>query len=328
MGPGALAQVLCRLPASDDPAFLNRDQHYADAGVYRLAEDTALVQTVDFFTPVVDDPYLFGQIAAANALSDVYAMGGRPLTALNLICFPSAAGSLETMAEILKGGYDKIREAGAALVGGHSVDDPEPKYGLAVTGLVDPRKMITSAGARPGDRLVLTKPLGTGVITTALKGAVITEREAKEAIAGMAALNAPAARAMLECGVSAATDITGFGLLGHLHELLVSSGLGAALDGRALPFYPRTAELAAQGLIPGGAYRNLDYFRENLSVERAGDLEDRLIMLADPQTSGGLLIAVSSVRLGELLGALEKRGVKGYLIGELVEGPAGKITLN
>ncbi len=319
---------MCRLPSSADPAYLNRHQRYADAGVYRLTEELALVQTVDFFTPVVDDPYLFGQIAAANALSDVYAMGGKPLTALNLICFPAGEETLEMMAQILLGGYEKVREAGAALVGGHSVEDREPKYGLAVTGLVDPRRLMTGAGARPGDRLLLTKPLGTGIITTALKGNAISAAEADAAIKGMAALNDAAAAVMPEAGVSACTDITGFGLLGHLHELLAASGRAAEIDSGAVSFYPGAAALAAQGFIPGGAYRNLEYYREAVNwAGRPGDKEDRLIMLADPQTSGGLLLAVPPGRAAAALEMLASRNITGYLIGEIVEGPAGKITV-
>jgi selenide, water dikinase len=276
---------------------------------------------------VVDDPYLFGQIAAANSFSDVYAMGGRPLTALNLICFPCSNHSLDLMEEILKGGFDKIREAGATLVGGHSVEDPEPKYGLAVTGLVDPQKMITGGGARPGDQLVLTKPLGTGIIATALKGAVCSDQEAAEAIQGMAALNDAAGRAMVEAGASACTDVTGFGLIGHLNELLISSNLSAGVDSAQVPFYPGTLELAAQGLIPAGAYRNLDYFRNSISWagEEAKE-EELLIALADPQTSGGLLITVSPERLAALLDLLERNNVPGRRIGAIEQGPAGRIT--
>ena len=314
------------MPASRDPDYLNRDQHFADAGVYRVSENLALVQTVDFFTPVVDDPYLFGQIAAANAFSDVYAMGAKPLTALNLVCFPCSKHSLAIVESILKGGLDKIREAGAALVGGHSVEDPEPKYGLAVTGLVDPRQMVTGGGARPGDRLVLTKPLGTGIITTALKGEALTEKDAAEAIAGMAALNAAAGRAMVRAGASACTDITGFGLVGHLNELLISSGASALIESARVPFYPGSLEMAGLGLIPAGAYRNLEYFRDAVTWEgKKAKEEDLLIGFADPQTSGGLLIAVPPERLEALLKALDDEKVRGYLIGTVEPGFTGRI---
>ncbi len=312
----------------EDPAYLNREQHFADAGVYRLTDELALVQTVDFFTPVVDDPYKFGQIAAANSLSDLYAMGAKPLTALNLICFPSSKQPLSIMEEILRGGFDKIREAGAALIGGHSVEDPEPKYGLAVTGVIDPRKMMATAGARPGDRLVLTKPLGTGVITTALKGEIITAEQAAAAIDGMAALNAAAAAAMIEHRAAACTDITGFGLLGHLNELLISSNLSARIDSSAVPFYPGALKAAAQGLIPGGAYRNLEYYQKAVKWEGNPKAKDDLMILfADPQTSGGLLIAIPPQRLEGLLSSLKQSGVEGRTVGSIEQGPAGTIIV-
>jgi len=316
------------LPSIDDPNYLNREQHYADAGVYRLDDETALVQSIDFFTPVVDDPYLFGQIAAANAFSDLYAMGAKPLTALNLVCFPAERQPLQLLEEILRGGFDKIREAGAVLIGGHSVDDAEPKYGLSVTGLVHPRRMITSGGARPGDLLFLTKPIGTGIITTALKGEQLGEAEAAEALQGMAALNAAAAAAMLEAGASAATDITGFGLLGHLHEMLINSGAGAAINKEDIPLYPRTRELAACGFVPGGAYRNLKHFEE--AVNWTGAEEEKaewLTILFDPQTSGGLLIAVSPQRAEALRAALSRGKAEGFQIGEITGDKAGEITI-
>ena len=288
-----------------------------------------MVQTIDFFTPVVDDPYLFGQIAAANALSDLYTMGAKPLTALNLVCFPSEKQPLNILAEILRGGFDKIRESGAVLIAGHSVEDDEPKYGLAATGVVDPRQMITSAGARPGDRLFLTKPLGSGIITTAIKGDQLTVQEAGEVLQGMAALNAAAAEAMVEAGASAATDITGFGLLGHLHEMLVASGAGAKIYRKAVPVYHGTGEMAAKGLIPGGAYRNLSYFQG--SVYWAGEeqkKEECLLIFFDPQTSGGLLIAVPPERAAALSAALEKRNLRKDYIGEITADAPGKITVS
>lgn len=287
------------------------------------------MQTVDFFTPVVDDPYLFGQIAAANSFSDLYTMGAKPLTALNLVCFPSEKQPLKILEEILRGGFDKIREAGAVLIGGHSVEDAEPKYGLAVTGLVDPRQMITSAGARPGDRLFLTKPLGSGIIATAIKGNQITVNKAGEALQGMAALNAAAGEAMIEGGASAATDITGFGLLGHLHEMLIASGVGAKIYHTAVPLYPGTEEMAAGGLIPGGAYRNLNYFQESVHwVEGEQNKEEHLLIFFDPQTSGGLLIAVPPQRAAALSAALEKRNLRGAHIGEITADTPGRITIS
>ncbi len=320
--------MLCSLPPVEDPAYLNRHQHYADAGVYRISEEKALVQTVDFFTPVVDDPYLFGQIAAANSFSDLYAMGARPLTALNLVCFPAGKQPLKILEKILLGGFDKIREAGAVLIGGHSVEDDEPKYGLAVTGLVDPRRLITSAGARPGDQLILTKPLGSGIITTAIKGDQLTAGEAEETLQGMAALNAGAAAAAVETGVSAVTDITGFGLIGHLHELLTASGAGAAIDGAAVPLYPDTAAMAASGMIPGGAYRNRDYFQKWVRrTEEGPGGDERQIIFYDPQTSGGLLIAVSPERAPLLGAALKKKGVGNDCIGRIIADKPGMIAL-
>lgn len=288
----------------------------------------ALVQTVDFFTPVVDDPYLFGQIAAANAFSDLYTMGARPLTALNLVCFPSTKQPLKILERILRGGFDKIKEAGAVLIGGHSIEDAEPKYGLAVTGLVDPRQMITSAGARPGDLLFLTKPLGSGIVATAIKGGLLTADGAGETLRAMAALNDGAAQAMIQSGVSAATDITGFGFFGHLHELLVASGAGARIDLGAVPLFPGTVEMAAVGMIPGGAYRNMNYYQDWVRREEGEkDGEENLLIFFDPQTSGGLLIAVSPERAADLRTALDKRNLEKTQIGEIVEDIPGKITI-
>ncbi len=307
---------------------MNRAQYFSDAGIYRISEKQALVQTVDFFTPIVDDPYKFGQIAAANAFSDVYAMGGKPLTALNIICFPVTCHPLEVMGTILRGGYDKIIEAGAVLVGGHSVEDPEPKYGLSVTGLVDIDKMITAAGASSGEYLVLTKPLGTGIIATALKGEMITEKEAEAAFSGMAALSAASSAAMVQVGVSACTDVTGFSLLGHLYEILLSSNAAAEIDYNKVPLYPAVREMTAMGMIPGGAYRNLEYMRPHIIWEgQAEEKDDALITLADPQTSGGLLISVPPDKLEQLLNVLQESGSNGHPIGRITEGPAGKIVI-
>lgn len=286
------------------------------------------MQTVDFFTPIVDDPFTFGQIAAANALSDVYAMGGKPLTALNIICFPVSCHPLEIMEEILRGGYDKVKEAGAVVVGGHSIEDKEPKYGLSVTGLVEIAKLITAGGARPGDRLVLSKPIGSGIIATAIKGEMLTEKEAQQFTAGMSQLNAAASEAMLEVGVSACTDITGFSLLGHLHEMLLESALGAEIEYHRVPLYPMVKEMTASGMVPAGAYRNLGYMRSHIAWAGPADLEDdTLIILADPQTSGGLLTALPEEKLELYLEALAKRGVNGSPIGTIIAGEPGKIKI-
>ncbi|RPF47140.1 selenophosphate synthase [Thermodesulfitimonas autotrophica] len=298
-----------------------------DAGVYLLTDEFALIQTVDFFTPVVDDPYLYGQIAAANALSDVYAMGGQPLTALNIICYPTGCGEFETLAAILRGGADKITEAGALLVGGHSVEDKEPKYGLAVTGLVHPAKLVTNRGAREGDLLVLTKRIGTGVITTALKADLAPAAAVEEACREMATLNRAAAAAMQEVGVSACTDITGFGLLGHALALARASAVHLTLNAAAVPLLPEAWELAASGLLPAGAYANRDYVAPCVSFA-AGVPEVLRDLLCDPQTSGGLLIAVPPDRINLLLAALKSRAVAtAAVVGSVTAGDAGTITV-
>lgn len=250
------------------------------------------------------------------------------MTALNIICFPVSCQPLEIMEEILRGGYDKVKEAGAVVVGGHSIEDPEPKYGLAVTGLIDPGNVISGKGAKPGDCLVLTKPLGTGIIATAIKGEILSEKEAEEVINGMAALNAAASEAMLEVGVSACTDVTGFSFLGHLQEMLLSSEAGAVVEYRNVPLYPAVKEMAAMGMIPGGAYRNLEYMRPHVSWEGpAGEESDGLLILADPQTSGGLLVAISEDKLEQYLSALQRRRISGSFVGRITAAPAGKIVI-
>lgn len=326
MAPGPLAQVLCQLPQFDDPDLLSRAIPFADSGIYRIAEDLALVQSVDFFTPVVNDPFSYGRIAAANALSDIYAVGGRPVTALNLVGFPKQL-DLAILIQILEGGADKVREAGAVIAGGHTVDDAEPKYGLAVTGLVDPRRMVTTLGARPGDLLVLTKPLGTGILASALKAEAVTEDEIREAIDGMASLNRAASRAMMQVGVSACTDVTGFGLLGHACELAVASGVCLALDFSRLPVYPRARELAAEGRIPGGSRKNREHYLPQV-VNRAELTTAQLDILADPQTSGGLLMAVAAERLKPLQAAMAERGATAWVIGSVEKAPAGSLRID
>lgn len=313
--------MLCQLPTVDDPHFLSADIPCSDAGVYRLRDDLALVQSIDFFTPVVDDPYLFGQIAAANALSDVYAMGGTPVTALNLVGFPLACLGVEALQQVLCGGADKVHEAGAVIVGGHSVEDAEPKYGLAVTGTVDPVKMLSTRGAKIGDRLVLTKPLGTGILTTALKGDVLTAEEMTDALDGMAQLNRDAAEAMLSVGINACTDVTGFGLLGHSLELANASQVCLQIESIALPVYPRTEEMIAMGLIPAGGHRNRDYYLPQAKVA-AGVPAELVDLICDPQTSGGLLMAVSDHAHKPLLDALKDRKIAAWTIGKVVEGTA------
>jgi selenide,water dikinase len=299
-----------------------------DAGVFRLSDDSAIVQTLDFFTPVVDDPYVYGQIAAANSLSDVYAMGGRPLTVMNILCFPINSRDINELAAILRGGADKIAESGAALVGGHSVDDPEPKYGLSVTGMVHPDHIASNAGARPGDMVVLTKPLGTGIITTSAKFDECPPDVLEAACRSMATLNAGAARAMTAVGivpggVHAATDITGFALLGHLYHLARASGVRLEIDSAALPLLPEVERLAAAGNVTRGGKENLAYLSDAVSF--ADDVPETLrqVML-DPQTSGGLAICVAADRVGELLAALEAESVETrVVIGRAVAGTPG-----
>jgi selenide,water dikinase len=325
MAPGPLAQVLRQLPTVTDENLLTAAIPFADAGVYRLSEDCALVQSADFFTPIVNDPYTFGRIAAANALSDIYAMGGRPLTVMNLVGFPACLDR-EILVEILKGGAEKVHEAGAVIVGGHTVEDDEPKYGMAVTGLVDPTLMVSTLGARPGDQLVLTKPLGSGILATALKGEVIAEEQMVEAIRGMETLNRAASQAMLDVGVNACTDITGFGLLGHALELAEASQVGLEIDAAALHIYPQVMELASIGLIPAGSYRNREHYMTKV-VNRESVSPEIVDILADPQTSGGLLIAVSAEKLSCLASSLATAGCSAFHIGRVVGDHPGQMRV-
>ncbi len=298
-----------------------------DAGVYKLTEELAIVQTVDFFTPVVDDAYTFGQIAAANALSDVYAKGGRPLTALNIVCFPIKTMDISVLKDILAGGLDKMHEAGVILVGGHSVDDAELKYGLSVTGTIHPAKVVFNNGARAGDRLILTKPLGTGIISTALKGGMAAKKAVEVVVNSMTALNRTASELMQSIGVNACTDITGFGFLGHAAEMIEGTGVGMVIDSAAVPFFPEAKGLAETGLIPGGLYRNRD-FRKNM-VDIAKEVPQYLAdILFDPQTSGGLLISVTASKAPRLLEKLHQEGVAAAaVIGEVVAKPKGRIIV-
>jgi selenide,water dikinase len=298
-----------------------------DAGVYVLTEEIALIQTLDFFTPIVNDPYTFGQIAAANALSDVYAMGGRPLTALNIVCYPSATVPKEVLQAILAGGLNKIHEAGALLVGGHSVDDTELKYGLSVTGLVHPQRVLTNAGARPGDCLLLTKPLGTGIIATAAKGKIASPEAKAQAAAVMTALNRLAAECLEGFAVHALTDITGFGLLGHALEMAVASQVELTLYPSRVPVLEAAREYAAMGLVPAGTFANRNFCEKSLKI--SPDLEAvTLDLLADAQTNGGLLIAVAQEHAVDLLACLQERGVSAAaIIGEVTAPGLGSLIL-
>lgn len=297
-----------------------------DAAVYRLRPDLALVVTTDFFTPVVDDAYTFGAIAAANALSDVYAMGGVPLLAINLVAFPIKELPASILADILRGGSDKVQEAGIDILGGHSIDDHEPKYGLAVTGTIHPDRIVRNRGGRPGDTVVLTKPLGTGVITTAIKHQVASDRAQEAAIATMLRLNRAAAAAMLAVGVDAATDVTGFGLLGHLHYLALASGVAAEIEAASVPLLPDAEMLAEAGEVPGGTRSNERFLGSRVTFNPAVQ-PARRTLLCDAQTSGGLLLAVPGPSLPRLLDALHSEGEIGVVIGSLTAGRPGQITV-
>ena len=315
------------MPVATDPRILVDAATRDDAAVFRLSADRAIVATVDFFTPIVDDPYDFGRIAAANAFSDVYAMGGTPLLALNLVGWPRDTLPYELLGEVLRGGGDVARAAGAFVLGGHSIDDPEPKYGMAVVGEVHPDRITTNAGARPGDALVLTKPIGTGVLTTALKRDLVSEAELAPAVAAMTTLNAAAARAMLAVGVHAATDVTGFGLLGHLHSLLEASGAAAEVTAQAVPLLPHARDMAARGAVPGGTQRNLTSLADAVSFA-VGVEETTRVLLCDAQTSGGLLIAVPPDKTEALVTALAReQAPAAAVIGRVVAGPPGRVTV-
>ena len=311
------------MPLLKDPSLLVGTETGDDAGVYRLSDDTALVVTVDFFPPIVDDPFSYGSIAVANSLSDIYAMGGRPLLGLNIVGFPSDLPK-DILGEIMKGGYSKAHEAGCLIIGGHTVNDEEPKYGLAAVGIVEPGKQITNAGARPGDRLVLTKPLGTGIITTAGKQGLLQQEVLDQAVGIMSTLNRDASEAMVKVGVNACTDVTGFGLIGHLHSMVSGSGVGCKLHLSEIPAIPGAWELLQDGIAPGGTHRNLEGVGSRVRWD-AGVSDESRLLLCDAQTSGGLLISVPEERTELLLEELEAAGVKSpALIGEVLgDGSAG-----
>lgn len=320
MGPGALANVLSGLRLPHHPNLLVGLQVSDDAAVYQIDAQTALVQTVDFFPPIVDDPYTFGAIAAANALSDVYAMGGRPVLALAIAAFPDDLDPALLQA-ILQGGADKVAEAGAVVAGGHTVVDKEPKYGLCVTGLVDPAKVTTKANAQPGDVLLLTKPLGTGVITTAIKRGLGDPAHLDAAVTSMLMLNKVAAEEAQQVEVHGATDITGFGLIGHADELARNSNVGLRIDTLALPLLPGAADYAAAGIVPGGLKRNQTFCEQDRYVRYAPNLDPaRKLLIFDPQTSGGLLIVLPPDAASELQARYAAVGQQCWQIGEVVVG--------
>jgi len=312
MGPGDLSRALAALPVIVDPRLLVGRETFDDAGVFRLSDDLALVQTVDFFAPIVDDPFDFGQIAAANALSDVYAMGGQPLTALNIVAFPTNELPLDILTGILAGGQDKVHEAGAVIVGGHTVVDTELKYGLAVTGRAHPDFLLTNAGAQPGDQLVLTKPIGNGILATAGKRGALSPEAQRAMLAAMKMLNGAASRAALAVGSRCATDITGFGLLGHMSHIARASNVTLRVDLDAIPIFTGVREAVRAGFVTDGAKRNAEYVHDFARWEK-GTEEDRAI-LHDPQTSGGLLVCVSRSRVANYLSRVEGSTVVGEVI--------------
>jgi len=327
IGPADLAEVIRMLPpATPNPNLLVGLDTSDDAGVYKLNDDLAIVQTLDFFTPIVDDPYSFGQVAAANAISDIYAMGGKPLTALNIVAFPIFSLDKSILAEILRGAADKLQEAGATLVGGHSIDDKEPKFGLAVTGLVHPDKVRTNAGARPGDKLILTKPIGVGILSSSLKKGLLNESEINRVTKVMTTLNKDAAEIMASFDVHACTDVTGFGLLGHSLEMAKGSGVGIRIVKEQVPILDRVRELAKQGVIPGGTKNNHAHIQDSVSFSENMDTIDQWI-LCDAVTSGGLLISVAGDNAENLLSELLDAGVEAAIIGEVIDDHTGKIVV-
>ena len=327
MGPGDLSEAICGLPLLSSPDLIRGMESLDDAGVYKMTDDLALIQTIDFFTPIVDDPYLFGQIAVANALSDVYTMGGRPLLGMNVVCFPTKTMDIEVLKSILKGGADKMREAGVILVGGHSIDDAELKYGLSVAGIVHPKKLVTNSGAKVGDGLILTKPLGFGIITTALKAGVAGEETVNKITKYMATLNAKASELMQEVGVHACTDITGFGLIGHACQLAQNSQVGIKIHFSDVPIFNEALAFSKQGFTPGGLHRNREFYSPKVKI--SGQLPDFMQdILFDPQTSGGLLISLDLSKAELLLEKLSQAGVEAALIGEVVAKPKELIAVD
>ena len=316
VGPGTLSGILCQLPKFQNPDLLVGTETSDDAAVYRISDELAIIQTLDFFTPVADDPYDFGQIAAANALSDVYAMGGEPKTALNIVAFPKDMDT-EILGEILKGGADKVMEAGAVLAGGHTIQDDTPKYGLSVTGFVHPDKFWKNYGAQTGDRLILTKALGTGIINTAIKADMASERAREAALASMKTLNKGARDVLKKYQIHACTDVTGFGLGGHGTEMAEGSNKTLVIHTEQLPVLPNVEEYASMGLIPGGAYRNRNFAGKSGYTSTAVLWKEDLVF--DPQTSGGLLAAVPEEETDSIVQELKKAGLPASVIGEVID---------
>lgn len=315
------------LPQSvPDPNLLVGLDTSDDAGVYKINDDTALVQTLDYFTPIVDDPYMFGQIGAANSLSDVYAMGGKPITVMNIVGFPINTLDQSVLADILSGASDKVAESGAALVGGHSIDDQEPKFGQSVTGTVHPDRIISNAGAKPGDRLILTKPIGVGILTTAIKRDLLAKDELNEVMDTMATLNKYAAETMANYSVNACTDVTGFGLLGHSLEIAQGGQVGITISSKDVPVLTKTRELAEQNVIPGGTRGNHQWLSDRIDYDDAISDIDQLI-LCDAVTSGGLLISVPEAQAESLQHELRENNVQSAIIGEVTSEHSGRIKV-
>jgi len=313
-----LAQVLRHIPKAEDAKLLVGLDTSDDAAVYKINDEVAMIQTVDFFTPIVDDPYTFGQIAATNALSDVYAMGGEPKLAMNIVCFPTCL-SPDVLTEILKGGYDKIKEAGAIVVGGHTIEDDEPKYGLSVTGFAHPSKILANKTAQVGDLLVITKPLGVGIVNTAIKGELVDKEAYDEAVLVMTTLNKYAKEVIDRVGgVNSLTDVTGFGLIGHAYEMAAASSVSIKIDHKKIPVISKAIDYANMGLVPAGAYANRGYVDDfiHINQEVAEYMED---ILCDPQTSGGLLISIPKERVDMLMEELKSTPTRSAIIGEVIE---------
>lgn len=316
------------MPLISDPHLLTGYEHAEDAGVYKISADLALVQTVDFFTPTVDDPYTFGLIAAVNAINDIYAMGGKPLTAMNIVCFPIKTMDKSVLKEVLAGGLAKMREAGVLLVGGHSVEDNEIKYGLAVTGTIHPDRVLFNHGARPGDKLILTKPLGTGIVSTALKAGAVSEPLLDQSIACMTELNKSASELMLACGdIHSCTDITGFGFLGHACETIEGSDVGLRISSSTIPILEGVQDLVETGYLPGGLYRNRN-FRIS-QIEKAPSCPDWIFDVCfDPQTAGGLFFSLPQAKARGLVETMRANGMAdAAIVGEVVNAHPGKITI-
>ena len=317
LGSAELSKLLARIPSKTTPELIAGIGNFEDAAVYKISEDLAIVETIDFFPPVIDDPYLFGQIAAANALSDIYAMGGKPVLALNIVCFPTCDFEEEVLVEILRGGADQVEKAGAVIAGGHSIQLEQPVYGLAVTGLVNPKEIFTNGGAQPFDKLVLTKPIGSGVALLGMKAGMLSEGARNELIRNLTTLNSGALQAGRQYEIHALTDVTGFGLTGHLHEMAKASALKSRLNLSSVCILPEAVELAQQGLVPAGAYGNRESFNDRVKYLNKVELEWE-DLLFDPQTSGGLLFSLNPDHAEQLVEDLKDLSLQASIIGEML----------